>query len=112
MFLLLTTLAYLTWFERKVVAHMQSRWGPYRAGPHGLLQPLADGLKFLFKEDPRPAGVERLRYFLAALLLVFLARTSKFRGPLSAGKDQDFLGRPPTADFAPQTAMMVFFSEL
>ena len=76
MFLLLTTLAYLTWFERKVVAHMQSRWGPYRAGPHGLLQPLADGLKFLFKEDPRPAGVDRLIYYLAPFLSLSLALTS------------------------------------
>ena len=54
MFLLMTTLAYLSWFERKVIAHIQSRWGPYYVGAHGLLQPLADGLKFLFKEDLTP----------------------------------------------------------
>ena len=45
-FIVLTVNAYLTWFERKVVAHMQSRWGPHRVGPHGLLQPLADGAKY------------------------------------------------------------------
>ncbi len=37
LFLVLTALAYLTWFERKVVGHIQSRWGPYRVGPHGLV---------------------------------------------------------------------------
>ncbi len=76
LFIVLTTLAYLTWFERKVIAHIQSRWGPYRVGPHGLLQPLADGLKFLFKEDPTPAGVDRLVYFLAPFLALTLGLTS------------------------------------
>ncbi len=71
--LFMTAVAYLSWFERKVVAHMQSRWGPYRAGPHGLLQPLADGVKFLMKEDPTPAGVDRLVYFLAPFLALSLA---------------------------------------
>jgi len=72
----LTANAYLTWFERKVVAHMQSRWGPHRVGPHGLLQPLADGAKFLFKEDPTPAGVDKFVYYLAPLLSLALALTS------------------------------------
>jgi len=76
MLLLMTALAYLTWFERKVVAHIQSRWGPYRAGPHGLLQPLADGLKFLFKEDVTPGGVDRFVYYLAPFLSMSLALTS------------------------------------
>ena len=71
--LFMTAVAYLTWFERKVVAHIQSRWGPYRAGPHGLLQPLADGVKFLMKEDPTPAGVDRFVYFLAPFLALSLA---------------------------------------
>ena len=76
LFIVLTVNAYLTWFERKVVAHIQSRWGPHRVGPHGLLQPMADGLKFLFKEDPTPAGVDRFVYFLAPLLSLALALTS------------------------------------
>ena len=76
LFVLLTTLAYLTWFERKVVAHMQSRWGPYRVGPHGLLQPLADGVKFLFKEDVTPAGADKFTYFMAPFLALSLAITS------------------------------------
>jgi NADH-quinone oxidoreductase subunit H len=76
LFVLLTALAYLTWFERKVVAHIQSRWGPYRVGPHGLLQPLADGVKFLFKEDVTPAGADKFTYFLAPFLSLSLAITS------------------------------------
>jgi len=76
LFVLLTALAYLTWFERKVVAHIQARWGPYRVGPHGLLQPLADGVKFLFKEDVTPAGADKFAYFLAPFLAMSLAITS------------------------------------
>ncbi len=76
LFIVLTVNAYLTWFERKVVAHIQSRWGPHRVGPHGLLQPLADGLKFLFKEDPTPAGVDKFAYFLAPLMSLALALTA------------------------------------
>jgi NADH-quinone oxidoreductase subunit H len=73
LFLLLTALAYLVWFERKISAHIQSRRGPYRVGPHGLLQPLADGLKFLLKEDATPAGADRFAYFLAPFLTMALA---------------------------------------
>jgi NADH-quinone oxidoreductase subunit H len=76
LFIVLTVNAYLTWFERKVVAHMQSRWGPHRVGPHGLLQPLADGVKFLFKEDPTPASADKFVYYLAPLLALALALTS------------------------------------
>src|SRR5262249_56188921 len=76
LFIVLTVNAYLTWFERKVVAHIQSRWGPHRVGPHGLLQPAADGLKFLMKEDPTPAGVDKFTYFLAPLMALALSITS------------------------------------
>ena len=76
LFIVLTVNAYLTWFERKVVAHMQSSIGPHRVGPHGLLQPAADGLKFLFKEDAMPAGVDKLVYLLAPFLALTLALTS------------------------------------
>jgi NADH-quinone oxidoreductase subunit H len=72
----MTALAYLTWFERKVVAHIQSRWGPYYVGAHGLLQPLADGLKFLFKEDFTPPTSDKLVYVLAPFLALSLALTA------------------------------------
>jgi NADH-quinone oxidoreductase subunit H len=76
LFIVLTVNAYLTWFERKVVALMQSRIGPHRVGPHGLLQPAADGLKFLFKEDAMPAGVDKFVYLLAPFLALTLALAS------------------------------------
>jgi NADH-quinone oxidoreductase subunit H len=75
-FILLTVDAYLTWLERKVIAHIQARWGPHRVGPHGLLQPLADGAKFILKEDPMPANVDKAAYFLAPFITLMLALTS------------------------------------
>src|SRR6266849_8510818 len=76
LFILLTAIAYLVWVERKVVAHIQSRWGPYLVGPHGLLQPLADGLKFLFKEDLLPPSADRFIYVLAPFIALSLALTT------------------------------------
>jgi NADH-quinone oxidoreductase subunit H len=62
---LLTTAGLMTLAERKVSAWMQYRIGPNRVGPWGLLQPLADGVKFLFKEEVVPAGANRLLFRLA-----------------------------------------------
>lgn len=73
LFVLLTAIAYITWLERKVIAHIQSRWGPYRVGPFGLLQPLADGVKFLFKEDIIPLDADRFIYWIAPFLAFTLA---------------------------------------
>ncbi len=76
LFVLLTSVAYLTWLERKLVGHIQNRWGPSRVGPFGLLQPLADGLKFIFKEDMTPPHVYKPLYLLAPMLSLTLALTS------------------------------------
>ena len=73
---LLTAVAYTVWLERKVVGHMQNRWGPTRVGPFGLLQPAADGLKFLFKEDLTPPHVYKPLYIAAPLIAVIFALTS------------------------------------
>ena len=62
---LLGAVAYLVLAERKVSAFIQNRLGPNRVGPWGLLQPMADGLKFLFKEDIIPGHVNRLIYLAA-----------------------------------------------
>jgi NADH-quinone oxidoreductase subunit H len=72
LFIVMTALAYLTWLERKAIAHIQSRWGPYNVGAHGLLQPLADGIKFLFKEDVTPPIADKFAYTLAPFLALAL----------------------------------------
>ena len=72
-FVLMTTLAYLQWIERKVIAHIQLRVGPRRVGPHGLLQPLADVIKLLTKEDMLPSHVNKVFYFLAPFVAVTFA---------------------------------------
>jgi NADH-quinone oxidoreductase subunit H len=73
---LMTTLAYLQWVERKVIAHVQVRPGPYRVGPHGLLQPLADVIKLLTKEDLLPPYVNKPLYLLAPFLAMTMALIS------------------------------------
>ena len=69
----MTTLAYLQWVERKVLAHIQARTGPLRVGPHGLMQPLADVVKLLTKEDLLPPYVNKFFYLLAPFIAVSLA---------------------------------------
>src|SRR5215469_8396455 len=73
---LMTILAYLQWVERKVIAHIQVRPGPYRVGPHGLLQPLADVVKLLTKEDLVPPYVNRPLYLAAPFFAITLALLS------------------------------------
>ena len=66
-------IAYLVLLERKVMAFIQSRLGPMRVGPHGLLQPAADGLKLLLKEDIQPAGITRAIFIAAPIIVVVTA---------------------------------------
>ena len=73
---LMTTLAYLQWVERKVIAHIQVRPGPYRVGPHGLLQPLADVIKLITKEDLVPPYVNKTFYLMAPFLAITMALLS------------------------------------
>src|SRR5713101_2717586 len=73
---LMTTLAYLQRVERKVIAHIQGRLGPSRVGPHGLLQPLADVIKLITKEDLLPPYVNKFVYLLAPFLAVTMSLIS------------------------------------
>ena len=66
-------IGYLSLLERKLLADFQVRYGPMRVGPRGLLQPLADGLKFILKEDIVPANAEKYLFLLAPIFSVFAA---------------------------------------
>ena len=72
---LLVGMAYMTWYERKVLAAMQDRIGPNRTGPKGLLQPLADGIKLLGKEDLIPAHADKVVFYFAPLIVFVAAIT-------------------------------------
>src|SRR5689334_8857330 len=69
----LITMGFLTYFERKVAAHMQQRQGPNRTGPIGLLQWVADAVKLISKEEIIPAGADRVIFWLAPMLSMFVA---------------------------------------
>ncbi len=72
-FVFLTAAAYTVYAERKIAALIQQRKGPNRVGPFGLLQPAADAVKLLFKEDIIPYGANRFMHFLAPALVTTLA---------------------------------------
>src|SRR5580704_2169121 len=67
---------YLTLIERKVLADFQVRLGPMRVGPHGLLQPIADGLKLLIKEEINPTDAEPAIFWLAPVISTFTGLTA------------------------------------
>src|SRR6476619_5820262 len=71
--ILLVGMAYMTYYERKVLAAMQDRMGPMRSGPKGLLQPLADGVKLLGKEDLIPAAADKWVFWFAPLIVFVTA---------------------------------------
>lgn len=67
---LLFAFAYATWLERRLLGRMQHRWGPNRAGPFGLLQPVADAIKMIFKEEIVPQQADKITYLLAPIAAI------------------------------------------
>jgi NADH-quinone oxidoreductase subunit H len=74
--MLLNAAAVMVYFERKLAALLQQRLGPYRVGPKGLLQPIADIIKLMFKEELRPAAADRWLFALAPILSATAAFTA------------------------------------
>src|SRR5271165_822807 len=70
---LLTIFAYMTLIERRVIARLQMRLGPNRAGPLGMFQPLADGIKMAFKEQIIPTQAKLIVFLIAPMLSIFVA---------------------------------------
>ena len=82
---LLIGMAYMTYFERKVLAAMQDRMGPTRTGPKGLLQPIADGIKLLGKEDLIPAAADKVVFYFAPLIVFVTAIVRVAVIPIAVG---------------------------
>lgn len=93
---ILTGFAYLTWYERRALARIQVRIGPNRAGPQGLLQPIADAVKLIFKEEFTPAGADKVLFFIAPIMTVVPAMILAAVIPLGTQFTLPFLNRTIT----------------
>ncbi len=90
---LLGAFAYMTLIERRILGRMQHRYGPNRTGPFGLLQPIADALKAIFKEDIVPSGADRFLFVLAPFLSIVFALMAF--GAIPAGPAGSLFGLDP-----------------
>ena len=95
---LMGSVVIMTWIERRLSAMIQDRWGPNRVGPFGLFQPLADGIKFLLKEDIIPSHVHKVVYVLAPAAALTTALTAFSVVPF--GRSLTVMGREVTLAIA------------
>jgi len=91
--LLLGGFAYLTWYQRRLLARFQHRLGPNRTGPFGLLQPIADAVKMIFKQDVTPTHADKVIFILAPGISVLFALVTF--GAIPAGPANSFFGFDP-----------------
>ncbi len=96
-FAVLGTVAYLILLERKTASWVQDRLGPNRVGPFGLLQPIADGLKFFLKEDYRPKNVDKILFSIAPIIMIAVIIISIAVIPWGG-----IMGTTRTVDLTPQ----------
>jgi NADH-quinone oxidoreductase subunit H len=108
--ILLTGFAYLTLYERRALARMQVRVGPNRAGPQGLLQPIADAVKLIFKEELTPAKVYKVVFLLAPVLTVVPSLILAAVIPL--GTSFNFFGREITLYIANLNVGILYISSI
>ena len=99
--------AYMTFLERVIMARMQLRYGPNRVGPLGLLQPIADGLKLLFKESFQPNNISIFTYWLAPGISLFVALFIFVVIPI--GGTVEIWGHKVALNIADLNAGVVFF---
>lgn len=104
---LLTTFAYMTLIERRLLARMQIRHGPNRVGPMGLLQPLADAIKSIFKEDLNVTMADKLVYILAPIMAIGMALTAF--GGIPAGPAGSLFGQDPWV-YKLDAGLLAFFA--
>ena len=106
-FILLTGFAYTTLLERKVLARIQSRYGPNRAGPFGFFQPLADGIRLIFKEELTPASADKWMFLLAPVMAAVPAVVVFAVIPL--GGEASFFGTPINLTLAPHLNVGILY---
>jgi NADH-quinone oxidoreductase subunit H len=92
--ILMTTVAYLSLFERRLLGFIQMRQGPNRVGPGGIFQPIADGLKFIFKEDITPLDADKFLYVMAPALSLVPALMTFVLIPIGGSVKLPFLADP------------------
>ncbi len=95
-FAILAGFAYLTLYERRALARIQTRIGPNRAGPQGILQPIADAVKLIFKEEVTPAGADKVLFILAPIMTVVPAMIITAVIPLGTQFTLPFVNHPIT----------------
>lgn len=102
--------AYVTLFERWVLAMMQVRIGPNRAGPWGLLQPVADGIKLIFKEELTPTAADKLIFFVAPIITVIPALI--ITAVIPWGKTTEIFGTPIALSLANVNVGVLFITSV